>query len=176
MSLVTTMKSRHVIVALLVAPLLAVFAWFSVGWIAGDTSEAAKPVQAGADYPLIERSGCRYAGGECRLENTDVKWVVTVDDNHVVTIQSAIPLDSLVVGLRSQPSVPPVAAAAAGEGVGSSAGLAGDGQIANDKVWLVRLAGAPDSSDALRLVATAGGARYYGEASLTFTDPAEDYR
>ena len=169
MSLVTAMKSRHVVVALLVAPLLAVFAWFAVGWMAGDTPETAQPAQAGADYPLIERSGCRYAGGECRLENADVKWVVSVDDNHVVTVRSVIPLDALMVGLRSQPSVPPVAAAIGEDQASQSVTSA-------EQIWRVRLTQAPDSSDALRLVATAGGARYYGEASLTFTDPAEDYQ
>ncbi len=161
MSLVTTMKSRHVIVALLVAPLLAVFAWFAVGWIAGDSPETPMPAQAGDDYPLIERSGCRYAGGECRLENNDMKWVVTVDDNYVVTLRSIVPLDSLVVGLRSQPSIAPVAATPA-----SSEG----------NEWLLRLASAPDSRDALRFAATAGGARYFGEASLTFIDQSEDYQ
>jgi hypothetical protein len=127
--------------------------------------------------------------------------VVSVDDNHVVTVRSVIPLDALMVGLRSQPSVPPVAAApalgqvgsdlyqenpdqdgqnASGESQGSrdfsGENQAGQSQAGAAHIWRVRLTQAPDSPDALRLVATAGGARYYGEASLTFTDPAEDYQ
>ncbi|MGB1440048.1 MAG: hypothetical protein ACPG63_09740, partial [Luminiphilus sp.] len=65
------MNNRHVVTALLVAPLLAVLAWFLVGGIAGQPEEQPAPAEAGNSYPMIERPGCRYPGGDCGLSNED---------------------------------------------------------------------------------------------------------
>ena len=69
---------RHVITALLVAPVLAILAWFAVGSLGG---EKARPARSGAAYPLLEKSNCRYASGVCDLENTDFKVRLSVTGN-----------------------------------------------------------------------------------------------
>jgi hypothetical protein len=66
-------KNKHVIIAMIVAPILAILAWFAVGQIAGEKAEVAKP---GAAYPLMARSNCRWESGECDLVNNDLKVTI----------------------------------------------------------------------------------------------------
>jgi hypothetical protein len=66
-------KNKHVVIALIVAPILAVLAWIAVGQIAGEKAHVAKP---GAAYPLVARSNCRWESGECELVNNDVKMTI----------------------------------------------------------------------------------------------------
>ena len=66
-------KNKHVIVALIVAPILAILAWFAVGQIAGEKAHVAKP---GSAYPLVARSNCRWESGECELHNNDVEITI----------------------------------------------------------------------------------------------------
>jgi len=153
MPLLATLKNRQVVTAMLVAPLLAVLAWFGVGWLSGDTSATPSIAQPGEAYPLIERSGCRYGGGRCVLANEDVELELSVGDDQWARIVSTVPLQSLMVALRSWPDQMPRSA----EPV-SDAGVE----------WRVHLDGQPALDDALRLAAVAGGAAYFGEASLRF--------
>lgn len=63
--------NKHVVVALLVAPFLAVGAWYAVGLIGAETPQKALP---GQSYPLVAKSNCRYASGQCSLENGDIEF------------------------------------------------------------------------------------------------------
>jgi len=47
------LTNKHMIIAMLVAPVLAVLAWFAVGEFAG---EQAHKAEAGREYPLVEQS------------------------------------------------------------------------------------------------------------------------
>ncbi len=66
-------KNKHVVIAMIVAPILAILAWFAVGQIAGEKAHVAKP---GAAYPLVARSNCRWESGECELVNNDLKLTI----------------------------------------------------------------------------------------------------
>ncbi len=66
-------KNKHVVIAMIVAPILAVLAWFAVGQIAGEKAHVAEP---GAAYPLVARSNCRWESGECELVNNDLKMTI----------------------------------------------------------------------------------------------------
>ncbi len=63
------LTNKHVIIALIVAPILAVIAYFAV-----DASVSEKPHQAvkGESYPLIAKANCRYESGKCTFENGDI--------------------------------------------------------------------------------------------------------
>ena len=61
-------KSKHVVVAMLVAPVLAIIAWFAVDYLVAETPHAAK---AGAVYSLVAKPNCRYNSGQCDLKNAD---------------------------------------------------------------------------------------------------------
>lgn len=148
---------RHVVIALLVAPVLAIASWYAVGWLAGDLAEP-EVAESGQAYPLLERSGCRYEGGQCRVSNGDFMLTLTVgtmDNEGAIYIQSALPLESLLMGLRSSGDGPPLAA---------------QRQTTNTRDWVFLAPGPIASDDALRIVAVAGGAAYFGEVSLTFTE------
>ena len=147
---------KHVVIALLVAPILAIASWYAVGWLAGDLAES-EVAKSGQAYPLLERSGCRYEGGECRVSNGDFILTLTmgtVDNEGAIYIQSALPLESLLVGLRSSGDRPPLVA---------------QRQSNNTRDWMFLAQGPIASDDALRIVAVTGGAAYFGEVSLTFT-------
>ena len=66
-------KNKHVVVAMLVAPLLAILAWYGVDSIVAERAESAKP---GELYPLVARSNCRYESGQCDLINNEFKLVI----------------------------------------------------------------------------------------------------
>lgn len=66
-------KNKHVVVAMIVAPILAVLAWFAVDLMVAEQGNVAKP---GAAYPLVARSNCRWGSGECELVNNDVVMTI----------------------------------------------------------------------------------------------------
>ena len=66
-------KNKHVVTALIVAPILAILAWIGVGQIAGEKAQVAEP---GAAYPLVARSNCRWESGECELHNNDLEMTI----------------------------------------------------------------------------------------------------
>ena len=154
-------RNRHIIVALLVAPLLALGAWFAADYLFGERPQAAVP---GQSYPLVELPGCRYAGGACALKNADFELRVELDTDAggvaVLRIESDFSLDGVVAALVS---------ADAGGREPSALQRAEPG----GRSWAIELAHAPTADDRLRIVASAGGADYFGEASARFVQPAE---
>ncbi len=66
-------KNKHVVIAMIVAPILAVLAWFAVGAMVGEQAQVAEP---GAAYPLVARSNCRWGSGECELTNNDLEMTI----------------------------------------------------------------------------------------------------
>jgi hypothetical protein len=66
-------KNKHVVTAMIVAPILAVLAWFAVGAMVGEQADVAEP---GAAYPLVARSNCRWASGECELANNELEMTI----------------------------------------------------------------------------------------------------
>jgi len=63
--------NKHVVVAVLVAPIMAIGAWYLVGLIGAETPHAAVE---GNNYPLAAKSNCRYESGICSLENGDIEF------------------------------------------------------------------------------------------------------
>jgi hypothetical protein len=66
-------KNKHVVIAMIVAPILAILAWVGVGQIVGEKAHVAEP---GAAYPLVARSNCRWESGECELHNNDLEMTI----------------------------------------------------------------------------------------------------
>ena len=63
--------NKQVVVAVLVAPILAIGAWYLVGLIGAETPQAAVE---GNKYPLVAKSNCRYESGLCSLENGELEF------------------------------------------------------------------------------------------------------
>lgn len=150
------LRNRHFITALLVAPLLAVLAWFAVGQWVEEPALQPTPAQSGNSYPMIERPGCRYAGGDCGLSNEDFKLALAVTPDGQLRLASAVALDYVLVGLVSSTGQPPSQAQPVS---------------AQRDRWVHSFSAVPSSDDRLRVVAGVDGASWFGEASLIFTAP-----
>jgi hypothetical protein len=58
-------KNKHVVIAMIVAPILAVLAWFAVGALVGEKAQVAKPGGAYPDseFPLAQATFGLLSGG-----------------------------------------------------------------------------------------------------------------
>lgn len=150
------LKNKHVIIALIVAPVLAVIAYFAVDRLVG---EQAMPAQLGVDYPLLTQSNCRYASGRCVLYNSEFKVLIVSQSipgqgyRLVLTSEFALNGVKALVTESSNTLMPPR-----------------DWQIedALGKQWALTVGGSDLSEKVLLLVIDAQGSRYFAETSLAF--------
>ena len=110
--------NKHVVVALLVAPVLAIAAWYAVGHFLGERPHAAVE---GGSYLLVARSNCRYDSGGCDLRNADFELQIRPIDvsNDVVALEltSRFALQSATVALvEAGEERPPTQMESAGSG------------------------------------------------------------
>ena len=149
-------KNWHVVIAMLVAPVLGIMAWYAVDWFVAERPHVAK---AGASYLLIARSNCRYESGQCDLVNSDFELVIRPDQLYsnrtTLTIDSEFALENVTVALVSGDVETPAVAE-----------LDGDGNLSVQ--WKVRIPAAPTETSTLRIAVTAQGAIYYAEVPVVF--------
>ena len=152
-------KNKHLVVAMLVAPVLAVLAYYALDALVG---ERPQPAVEGESYPLAEMSGCRYGSGRCNLENGDFELRLTPvelnDGRLTLTMTSAFPLEGAMIALvdGEEDDTPPTAMQP----------TSGDGLN-----WSVDIARPDPGRQRLRLVVSSAGTLYYGDASTAFTQP-----
>jgi len=95
-------KNKHVVIAMIVAPILAVISYFAVDLLVSEKPQAA---QAGASYKLLEKPNCRYRSGVCDLKNGDFEVRLTAQfqagERMLLTLSSRHPLDGVKVALAS---------------------------------------------------------------------------
>jgi hypothetical protein len=149
------LTQRHVVVALLVTPLLAIGAWYLTGQFVAEDALTPQPAEAGLSYPLMARSGCRYAGGRCVLANGDLELAVTLANENEVTVSTSAVAERVLVAAQilGEPAPQPLIAER-----GASPGE-----------WRARVNLAGDGGEQLLIAVEVGGALFYGEAPLTFT-------
>ena len=151
--------NKHVIIAMIVAPILSILAWFAVGNFIGEEATVAQP---GQSYPLVEKSNCRYPSGACDLENEDFKLVISYEDavpGPQMVVRASHPLEGIVLGLGVADSEGQPAAMRATDGQGLE--------------WRIAVAGKPTPDQRIRLVAKAAGSSYFGEAGTLFLLPKD---
>ncbi len=152
-------KNKHIIVAMLVGPMLAIMAWFAVDWFVAEQPHAAK---SGASYTLIAKSNCRYESGQCDLANNDFKLIIRpaqlYSDRTTLTIDSEFALQNVTVALVNNT----VETAAV-------ANLVGEGSL--PARWEIRIPAEPEESSTLRIAVTAQEAIYYAEVPVIFLVP-----
>lgn len=151
--------NKHVVIALIVAPVLAVLAWFATGQLASEAPQAAIPGQA---YPLLESSNCRYPSGACDLENEDFRLRLRAvdDDAGELLLSSRHPLEGVVLDIGLPNEEYELETMRSVDGLGLE--------------WRLALASRPAADQRIRLVALAGGSRYFAEASTAFLQPRDD--
>jgi len=74
-------RNKHVVTALIVAPILAVVSYYSVDLLVKEKPHAAR---AGSSYPLVAQSNCRYTSGRCDLKNNEFSAQVRVEEREGV--------------------------------------------------------------------------------------------
>jgi hypothetical protein len=148
-------KNKHVVVALIVAPILAVLAYFATGMLVG---EKAQPAQAGKTYPLIAQPNCRYESGRCVFYNNTFKLTISpqeiTDDLFLLVLESDYALQNVMGAVVQQID---------------DAAEPQPWQREDDvgKRWRLALPeGARDKQ--LLLVVDAQDSRYYGNTALRF--------
>lgn len=151
---------RHVVTALLVAPVLAILAWFGVDAM---VAEQAETPRAGASYPLLAASNCRRPGGRCDLTNADLIVSVTANsggrDTVDIRVTSTVPLSGVTI-----------------------ATFDGDGErhsvmqpaVDDASQWTATFT--PQFEGRLRLIAKSGDATFYSESSAAFLTLVSDRR
>ncbi|MFV8819605.1 hypothetical protein [Haliea sp. E17] len=151
------LTNKHVVVALLVAPILSILAWFAVGNLIGEKPHAAKP---GEVYSLLEKSNCRYESGACDLVNGNVSLQLKVLGS------AASPL----LELQSNVSLQAVAVAVVPEGAGDDVPPQTMRSVSGDNtLWQLSLAAPLAEGERLRLVAVTPNNRFTAETSTRFS-------
>lgn len=159
--------NKHVIVAFIVAPILAVLAYLGVDSMVAETPHAAK---AGESYKLLAKPNCRYESGVCSLVNGDVEMDMILSPSEqgfgLLTLHANMPLQGAKLALGS------------GETTAQPADFAATSDNAKD--WQLLLASKPEQNQLIRLVVSVDGVYYYGETPTIFfeyhTSFGEDFR
>ncbi|MEE2733701.1 hypothetical protein [Ketobacter sp.] len=151
-------RNKHIIVALIVAPILAV-----IGYLATDALVGEKPhkAEAGQSYSLVALPNCRYPSGHCTLKNAEFQVDVSVDQAGVnrmtLSLTAKHPLQGAKAALVENAQQP-----------GDPVDLTATDNSAQH--WTVDLSGDHTELSTLRLVVAAADAIYFGETGLTFID------
>ncbi len=149
-------KNKHVIIALLVAPMLAIMAWFAVDYFVAERPQAAS---AGESYPLVAKPNCRRLSEGCELSNADLTLTVVVtrfdSTGADVELTSAFPLGLAQAGLVN-----------AGSDEGPPATLEATGP--EGLTWQGEVTGSIDADTSLRVLVRANDATFYAEVPVTF--------
>ena len=143
--------NKHVVVALLVAPVLAIGAWYAVGLIGAETPQKAVP---GQSYPLVAKSNCRYASGQCSLENGDIQFELVPETSGgvlslIVTSNQSVGRVMLGLGEDDNPPKPE-------EAPYDAASLS----------WIYKIQGG--QAEKLFFVAEIRGSRYFAKLDTVF--------
>lgn len=146
--------NKHVVIAMIVAPVLSVLAWFAVGHLIGEKPQKAV---AGQSYPLVEKSNCRYPSGSCDLENAEFQLRLSVEESPsgasmLLTASHALQGVLLAVADAGEETEPSMMRAVDGQGL----------------QWRLAMGDVPANNQRIRLIARAAGSSYFGEASTLF--------
>ncbi len=169
------LKNKHLILAMFIAPLLAVIAYFTVDKVISEKPHAA--VQGGK-YKLLARSNCRYKSGVCTLENGDIKIKLHLeafdDKPDRLFLSSDIPVQNVFISFVDKASV--------GQTFASQNGEKDDSKFKNIEplqmqastdrleVWSISIIQSLAKKGFLRLVVSISNALYYAETTTVFLD------
>ncbi len=101
------LKNKHLILAMFVAPLLAIIAYFGVDSFVSETPHVA---QQGESYKLAAKSNCRYQSGACTLKNGDIEVKLSarvINGNQVeVVLESEMPVQNALISIAGEGEEP----------------------------------------------------------------------
>jgi len=149
-------KNKHFIIALLIAPILSLIAYFGTDMALSEKPHAAKE---GESYKLISKSNCRYTSGLCDMENGDFKVKFRSEsltqDSLELSLHAAYPLEGVKLSLvdNQEQSAQPIDMTPADQ----------EGQN-----WTITLPKPASADSWLRIAIQSEGTLYYGETQTAF--------
>ncbi|MFK8028296.1 MAG: hypothetical protein AB8C40_09595 [Gammaproteobacteria bacterium] len=148
-------KNKHVITAMIVAPVLAIASYYLV-----DLTVKEQPIKAvaGQTYQLIAKSNCRFSSGACDLENGNFKSTITIansDGKQTLLLNANNSLQQAAVGFVTS------------DGQESGPFELTTRDLAS-KQWFVELTVPADASTTLRVALSANNSHYYSETNMGF--------
>lgn len=147
-------KNKHVVTAMIIAPLLAVLAYFGVDMMVKEQPHVAA---AGQAYPLLAKSNCRFSSGKCDLENASFNSQLSVEDEHrLLKLVSSHALQNATVGFID----------ADGNEISPANMQALDN---TNRSWQLELPSNLDSDSLARVALTANDAFYFAETTMRFS-------
>lgn len=154
-------SNKHVIIAMIVAPVLAILSYYFVDTLVREEPQLA---QAGNSYPLTAKSNCRYTSGRCDLENSSFKTFLVVDhadQQQILTLTSNYSLEGVQIGFAD------LANATGGDTLPPEPMQS----ISDDnKSWSITMPLQADANTQLMLAILANGAYYYAETTMGFSE------
>lgn len=145
-------KNKHVVVAMLVAPVLAILAWFAVDQMVAEKPHAAKPGEA---YSMLARSNCRYDSGQCDLVNGDFELTLRptsmAASSFSIELVSKHSLQRATIGLADASAPSSMAAT-----------------DASALHWTASISRPVADGSSLRVAVVAEGTTYYAEVPVVF--------
>jgi hypothetical protein len=153
-------RNKHLIVAMLIAPVLAITAWFAIDYFVAERPHSAKE---GAAYTLIAKSNCRYDSGQCDLENGEFKLSIrpasVTAEGVQLEMTSAFPLQSATLGLVNDgvPATPSAMEPTTGEAL----------------LWTALIGRSSGDTSTLRIAVTAQSATWFAEVPTVFIEGVE---
>ncbi|RBP51316.1 hypothetical protein DFR28_102735 [Arenicella xantha] len=153
---VSFFSNKHVITAMIVAPILAVGSYYLVDLLVKETPSVAVPGQA---YPLLAKSNCRFTSGKCDLVNAEFISSISVtqlEDDQRLVLVSNNPLQQVTAGFLTADGneTEPVMFEP-----NDAAGLE----------WSLPLTVSADAETTVRLALLANQAHYYAETTMGFS-------
>ena len=159
------LKNKHLIMAMFIAPMLAVIAYFAVDTVVSEEPHAALE---GASYQLVAKSNCRYKSGLCTLENGDVEVKVRLEvidgDQAKVFLDSVLPVQHAVISFTDDVAYEKTSS----EPVQLRLLREVDNEQPN--LWSGIIYEVPTSNSVMRLVVSISDTLYYAETVSVFID------
>ena len=150
----TMFKNKHIVAAVIIAPVLALIGYFATDHAVNEKPHAA---EAGASYSLVARPNCRYTSGQCALYNGDLKIDVQLVDSQTLSVTSSAPLNAAEISIQYVES-----------GVEKKMQLTA--KESDPQYWETTLSQLPQSSDVLRIVVSAQESLFFAETALGFLE------
>lgn len=151
------LKNKHVILAMFVAPVLAIIAYFATDYV---VSEKPRQAQQGNSYKLAAKSNCRYQSGQCTLYNGDVEVNVRAERINgsliELSLHANMPLQNVLVSsVVADEETDPVVMQPA---------------VSEENTWRAKIDIFDVEKSALRLVLELSGLLFYAETPAVFID------
>lgn len=149
-------KNKHFIVALLVAPILSIIAYFGADMAVSEKPHAAKE---GQSYKLIAKSNCRYTSGLCGMENGEFKVQFRSEKLTQSELQLSMKSDFPIEGIK-------LSLVDNQEQDGQPLDMSPADQAGQN--WYITLPKPASAESWLRVAIQADGTLYYGETQTAF--------